>query len=331
MNNSKIIFSGIQPSGEVTIGQYFGAIRQWVETRNEGKNYFCVVDMHAITVPQDPALLKARTRQIAAMFLACGIDPDKSILFAQSQNKDHAQLAWILNCFTPLGWLNKMTQFKEKGEKQKEIVSAGLLGYPVLMAADILLYGATEVPVGDDQRQHVELARDIAKAVNAKYNREVFVLPRAKVGETGARIMNLQNPLEKMSKSEKNKSGIIYMLDDVETIKNKVKKAITDSGSEIKSGIDRPAISNLLAIFSLASGKSVAELEAGYSGKNYSDFKSDLAESIVNFLKPIQKKYNDIIKDKNYLDKILSDGLEKAKVASGRKLKEIEDIIGLGL
>jgi len=331
MDNSKIIFSGIQPSGDLTIGQYFGAIKQWVEMQNEGQNYFCIVDLHAITVPQDPELLKERTRQVAAMFLACGIDPEKSVLFVQSQNHDHAQLAWILNCFTPLGWLNKMTQFKEKGEKQKEIVSAGLLDYPVLMASDILLYDTTDVPVGDDQKQHVELARDIARAVNAKYNQEVFVLPEARVGNEGARIMNLQDPTKKMSKSEKSDLGIIYMLDEAETVKNKIKKAVTDSGSEIKSGADRPALSNLLAIFSLASGKTVQTLETDYSDKNYSDFKSDLAELIIEFLKPVQEKYNKIISDKEYLDKILSDGLEKAKVASGKKLKEVEGVVGLGV
>ncbi len=329
--NKSIIFSGIQPSGDLTIGQYFGAIRQWVEMQNIGQNYFCIVDLHAITVPQDPVLLKERTRQVAVMFLACGIDPEKSVLFVQSQNHDHAQLAWILNCFTPLGWLNKMTQFKEKGEKQKEIISAGLLDYPVLMASDILLYNTTDVPVGEDQIQHVELARDIAKAVNAKYDKEVFVLPKAKVGETGARIMNLQDPTRKMSKSEKSDLGIIYMLDDEETIKNKIKKAVTDSGSEIKSGADRPALSNLLTIFSLTSGKTVENLEADYAGKNYSDFKSDLAESIIEFLKPIQEKYKKIIADKNYLDKVLKDGLEKAKMASGKKLGEVERVVGLGL
>ncbi|TRZ77558.1 tryptophan--tRNA ligase [bacterium] len=329
--NKSIIFSGIQPSGNLTIGQYFGAIRQWVEMQNIGQNYFCIVDLHAITVPQDPVLLKERTRQVAVMFLACGIDPEKSVLFVQSQNHDHAQLAWILNCFTPLGWLNKMTQFKEKGEKQKEIISAGLLDYPVLMASDILLYNTTDVPVGEDQIQHVELARDIAKAVNAKYDKEVFVLPKAKVGETGARIMNLQDPTRKMSKSEKSDLGIIYMLDDEETIKNKIKKAVTDSGSEIKSGADRPALSNLLTIFSLTSGKTVENLEADYAGKNYSDFKSDLAESIIEFLKPIQEKYKKIIADKNYLDKVLKDGLEKAKMASGKKLGEVERVVGLGL
>jgi len=331
VDDQKTIFSGIQPSGDMMIGQYFGAIKQWVKMQDEGQNYFCIVDLHAITVPQDPELLKERTRQVAAMFLACGIDENKSVLFVQSQNHDHAQLAWILNCFTPMGWANKMTQFKEKGEGKRDMVSVGLFDYPVLMAADILLYNTNEVPVGDDQTQHVELARDIAKAVNAKYDQEVFVLPKAKVGESGARIMNLQDPTKKMSKSEKSDLGIIYMLDDAETIKNKIKKAVTDSGSEIKSGTDRPALSNLLTIYSLTSGKTVQELEADYAGKKYSDFKSDLAESAIEFLKPVQEKYNKIITDKDYLDKILADGLEKAKAASGKKLGEVEKVIGLGL
>ncbi len=331
MQDKPIIFSGIQPSGDLTIGQYFGAIRQWVEMQNDGQNYFCIVDLHAITVPQDSVLLKERTRQVATMFLACGIDPEKSVLFVQSQNHDHAQLAWILNCFTPLGWLNKMTQFKEKGEKQKEIVSAGLLDYPVLMASDILLYNTTDVPVGEDQKQHVELARDIAKAVNAKYDQEIFVLPKAKVGESGARIMNLQDPTKKMSKSEKSDLGIIYMLDDEETVRNKIKKAVTDSGSEFDPSSDIPAIINLLTIFSLTSDKTVDVLASEYAGRGYAVFKSDLAESIVEFLKPIQEKYKKIIADKNYLDKVLKDGLEEAKAVSGKKLMEVENIIGLGL
>jgi len=328
---NKTIFSAAAPSGDLQLGQYFGAIKQWVTRQDEGKNYFCIVDLHAITVPQDPILMKQRTRQLAAMYIACGIDPEKSVLFIQSQNSDHAQLAWILNCFTPMGWLNKMTQFKEKSEKQKEIVSVGLLDYPVLMASDILLYDTTEVPVGEDQKQHVELARNIAKSFNSKYKEEVFVIPQSKTMEIGARVMSLQDPTSKMSKSDDNRLNVVFMTDDSDTIKNKIKKAVTDSGSEIKFGPDKPALTNLLTIYSLTSGKTIEELEQEYLGKGYADFKSGLASSIINFLNPIQEKYKEIIKDEKYLNGILKDGLEKAKEISNKKIKGVEETVGLGV
>ena len=331
MNNQKIIFSGIKPSGDIHIGQYFGAIRQWVQRQDEGKNYFCIVDLHAITVPQDSKLLKERTRQIAAMYLACGIDPKKSTIFVQSQNHDHAQLAWILNCFTPMNWGERMIQYKEKAKKQKEIVSIGLFDYPVLMAADILLYSATEVPVGEDQKQHVELARDIARSFNSRFNSEVFFEPNPKIEKLGTRIMDIQNPGNKMSKSSEGKSGVIHILDNPDIIKNKIKKAVTDSGSEIKSGPDKPALTNLLTIYSLTSGKVIEQIESEYIGKGYADFKAGLAESVVEFLKPIQVKYQEIISDHDYLDKILADGLEKAKEVSSKKIREVEEIVGLGV
>lgn len=343
MSNNKTIFSGAAPSGDLQIGQYFGAVKQWVDLQNEGINYFCIVDLHAITVPQDQELLKERTRQVAAMYLACGIDPEKSVVFVQSQNQDHAELAWILNCFTPMTWLERMIQFKEKSIKQKEIVSVGLFDYPVLMAADILLYDTTIVPVGEDQKQHVELARDIAKSFNGKFGRKnhpqpllpkeggIFVVPQAKIMKVGARVMSLQDPKSKMSKSDKNKDNVIFMNDSTDSIRNKIKKAVTDSGSDVKFGADKPALSNLLTIYSLVSGKPIENLEAEYAGRGYGDFKKDLAENVVEFLKPIQTKYQEIINNKDYLNKILADGLEKAKEVSGKKVREVKEIVGLGL
>ncbi|MFH0854649.1 MAG: tryptophan--tRNA ligase [bacterium] len=332
MKTQKTIFSGIKPSGDLNIGHYFGAIRQWAARQNEGKNYFCIVDLHAITVPQDPEKLAQKTRETAAMYLACGIDPEKSVIFIQSQNSDHTELAWILNCFTPVNWMERMIQFKEKAKKQKEIVSLGLFSYPVLMAADILLYNTTEVPVGEDQKQHVELARDIARSFNSRFKKEIFIEPEAKVEKLGARIMDLQDPKNKMSKSAESDLGIIFMLDGADAIRNKIKRAVTDSGSEIKFDLkNKPAISNLLTIFSLSSGKEIKEIEEKYAGRGYGEFKKDLAESVVECLKPIQEKYNEIILEKGMLDKILNNGLEAAKKASGEKIREVKDIAGVGL
>lgn len=332
MKNQKIIFSGIKPSGDIHIGQYFGAIKQWIKRQDDGRNYFCIVDLHAITVLQDPERLKERTRQIAAMYIACGISPERSVIFVQSQNPNHAELAWILNCFTPMNWAERMIQFKEKALKQKEIVSIGLFDYPVLMAADILLYDAAEVPVGEDQKQHVELARDIARSFNSRFKKEAFVEPKAKLEEAGARIMDLQDPTKKMSKSAESDSGIIFMLDNPDSIREKIKKAVTDSGSEVKFDPEnKPAISNLLEIYSLVSGKSFENLEKEYTGRGYGDFKKDLAENVVEFLKPIQSRYNEIINDRDYLDKILREGLEKAREVSGKKIKEVKEAVGLGL
>lgn len=322
----KRVFSGIKPTGDLHLGNYLGAIKQWVQKQDQRENFFCIVDLHAITVPQDPKILTQKTRQLAALYLACGLDPNQSVIFIQSHNQDHAQLAWILNCFLSMGQLSRMTQFKDKAEKQ-DFVSVGLFDYPALMAADILLYDADEVPVGDDQKQHVELTRDVADRFNSRYQKEIFKLPEPVI--MVGRIKSLQDPGKKMSKSEADYWGTIDLLDQPEVIVKKVKRAVTDSGSEIKSGEDKPALSNLLQIYSELAGKSVEDLEKDYQGQGYADFKKDLAEVIVNALKPIQSKYQNAVGDQK-LDQVLAQGLEKAQEFSNQKLAQVQKVVGLG-
>ena len=290
-NKKKIIFSGTAPSGNIHIGNYLGAIKQWVEMQNTGEyqNIFCVVDEHAITVPQDPAKLRSKILEVFTLYLALGIDPEKSIIFVQSSVSEHAELNWILSTITPVGELERMTQFKDKSQKQKNVL-AGLLNYPTLMAADILLYKTNLVPVGEDQLQHIELARTIARKFNSTFG-ETFAIPEPFINKEGKRIMGLDDPSKKMSKSAENPKNYIALLDSLETIREKIKAAVTDSASEIKYDMEnKPAISNLLTIYSLFSRKTITELEKEYDGKNYSVFKNDLAEIIIEGLSPIQKK-----------------------------------------
>ncbi|MBU1110772.1 tryptophan--tRNA ligase, partial [Patescibacteria group bacterium] len=322
-------FSGIAPSGNLHVGNYIGAVRNWVKTQSQKANIFCVVDLHALTVPQNPEKLRAKIREVAALYLACGIDPEQSNIFVQSHNSDHAQLAWLLDCITPMGWMRRMTQFKDKSQKQKELVSVGLFNYPVLMAADILLYQANEVPVGEDQKQHVEIARDIAEKFNSRYG-EVFTLPEAVIDQASARIMSLQEPTSKMSKSDPDANGAIFLLDDLETARRKIKIAVTDSGKEIRRGKDKPALTNLLTIFSTLSGRSdINKIEEEYQGSGYKEFKQDLTEVIVEFLRPIQQKYQQIQADKTYLDEVLEKGLEAARPISGQTLRSVQEAMGL--
>ena len=292
----KVVFSGVAPSGTIHLGNYLGAIKNWVELQKENQCIFCVVDLHAITVPQNPEKLRNKIMEVTAIYLAAGIDPEKSIVFIQSHNQDHAELAWILNTITRIPELERMTQFKDKSKENKTSINAGLFDYPVLMAADILLYGTDIVPVGEDQKQHVELARTLARRFNQNYG-EVFKIPQAMVRKEGARIMGLDDPTKKMSKSAKSPANYIALTDPPEIIREKIKKAVTDSGSEIEHDPqNKPAISNLLTIYSLVSGEEINAIFNKYKKHtSYAEFKKDLAEEIIKFLSPFQKKFNELM------------------------------------
>jgi tryptophanyl-tRNA synthetase len=322
----KRIFSGVQPSGTLHIGNYLGAIKNWVELQNEYDCVFCVVDMHAITVPQDPEVLKKKTIEIAKIYLAAGIDPQKSSIFIQSQVNEHAELAWVLNTIAKISELEKMTQFKDKVQKNgKEGAAMGLFDYPVLMAADIILYDTQVVPVGEDQVQHIELARDLAKRFNQKFG-ETFIIPEAHVRKEGMRIMGLDDPTKKMSKSAASEYNYISLLDDAETVKKKIKKAVTDSGSEIVYDDEKPALKNLINIYASFSVKAPKEIEKMYAGKGYADFKTGLAETVIAFLEPFQKRYN-ALSDEEVLD-ILKQGAEKVRPLAKKKMDEVKKKVG---
>ena len=328
-NKKKIIFSATAPSGNIHIGNYIGAIKQWAELQNTGEhqNIFCVVDEHAITTPQEPAKLRSKILEVFTLYLALGIDPEKSIIFVQSSVSEHSELNWILSTITPVGELERMTQFKDKSQKQKSVL-AGLLNYPTLMAADILLYKTNLVPIGEDQLQHIELTRTIARKFNSTFG-ETFAIPEPFINKEGKRIMGLDDPLKKMSKSAENPKNYIALLDSPETIREKIKAAVTDSASEIKYDMEnKPAISNLLTIYSLFSRKTIAELEKEYDGKNYSVFKNDLAEIIIEGLSPIQKKYKELSANPDYIKKVLRNGAEKAKTIASQTMSEVRSKIG---
>lgn len=335
-NGKKRVFSGIKPTGLMHIGNYLGAVKNWADNQDEYQNIFCVVDLHAITVKQDPEELKKNTHELSALLLACGIDPQKSDLFIQSHIPAHSELAWILNCFIPMGWMEKMTQFKEKihsinsgqVEGQKERVSVGLFDYPALMAADILLYDTEIVPVGEDQVQHVELARDVAKRFNSFYG-ETFVLPEALLQKTGSRIMGLLNPDKKMSKSEGGEGNVINILDTPDDIRKKILSATTDSEKEISFEKSGAGIKNLLSIFKILSGEEPEKIEARFAGKNYADFKKETADFIILKLSPIREKYEGLIAEPEKLEKIYASGAEKLRPIAEEKLKEIREKIGL--
>lgn len=329
---TKRIFSGIQPSGVIHLGNYLGAIKQWVKLQDQyDENIFCIVDLHAITAPQKPEELKKNILSIAAIYLAAGIDLKKSTIFVQSEMPEHSELAWILNCQAKIGELSRMIQFKEKSASGvAENASVGLFDYPVLMAADILLYQASAVPVGEDQKQHVELTRDLALRFNSKYG-ETFVVPEPIIKKETARIMGLDDPSKKMSKSASSSQNFIALTDDAETIRAKIRKAVTDSGSEIKAATDKPAITNLLNIFSEISAKYPEQLEKEYAGKNYGEFKNDLAESLIEYLKPIQAKYLEYMRNPAELVSILKTGREKVAPLAHETLAKVKTKIGLGL
>jgi len=325
----KRVFSGIQPTGDVHIGRYLGAIRHWVTMQEDYDNIFCIVDLHAITVPQDPKILKNKTKEFAGLLIAADIDPERSIVFVQSHVSAHAELAWILNCFIPMGWMYRMTQFKEKAEKQKEQVSVGLFDYPSLMAADILLYDTDTVPVGEDQKQHVELTRDLAQRFNSIYG-ETFRLPEPLIPDVGSRIMGLDDPTKKMSGSDTGSGHAINLLDPPDDIRSKIMKATTDSKRDILFDERRPGIFNLLTIFQSISGKGNKEIEAQYEGKGYSEFKKDLAELVVEYLRPIQERYKELTSEPGRIDSILDAGAAKARPLAEKTLARVKDRIGLG-
>lgn len=325
----KIVFSGIQPTGNIHIGNYLGAIQHWVNSQDKYNNIFCVVDLHAITVPQDPKTLKAKSRELAGLLLASGIDPEKSDLFIQSHIVEHCELAWILNCITPMGWMQRMTQFKEKSEKQKELVSVGLFDYPALMAADILLYQTDLVPVGEDQKQHVEITRDIAQKFNSTFG-ETFKIPEPVIAEVGARIMGLDDPTKKMSKSETSQNHAVLLLDPPDTIRAKVMRATTDSLREIKFDENRPGIYNLLVIYELFTKKSRQEIESIYEGKGYADLKKDLAEVIIEGIRPVQERYKEITADPDYIESILAKSAEKLRPIAQKTVSLVKERMGLG-
>lgn len=322
------IFSGIKPSGDLTLGNYIGALSNFVKLQEDYHCLFCVVDMHAITVPQEKAELKKRTKDIAALYIACGIDPNKSTVYIQSEVTAHAQLGWILGCNTYFGELSRMTQFKDKAQKEGTAgLTSGLFTYPVLMAADILLYNADLVPVGEDQKQHVEITRDIAERFNNRYG-ETFILPEVYTNKVGARIMDLQDPTKKMSKSDSNK-GCILLLDELNVIRKKIMSAVTDSEGSIRFDKEnKPGVSNLLNIYATLSGRSIKELEEAYEGKGYGDFKKDLAEVVVNHIKPIQERFNEIRSSKE-LDLILDEGAIKASKEANKVLNKVMKKVGL--
>ena len=322
------VLSGIQPTGDIHLGNYIGAIRHWAANQDVDDSFFCLVDMHAITLPQDPEELRTRTLGAAAILMAAVIDPDRSTLFVQSHVHEHAELAWVLNCFTMFGELSRMTQFKEKARKQAEgSVTVGLFDYPVLQAADILIYHADRVPVGDDQRQHVELTRDVAARFNRRFG-ETFVLPEPAVPPVGARIMDLQEPTAKMSKSAESPTGTLLVLDPPDEIRRKVRTAVTDSGRDVVAAPDKPAITNLLTILSIATGRDVDELEASFSGRGYADLKGELADALVEYLRPLQERYRELVADPGELSRVLEAGAQKAQKIAAETLQTVYERVG---
>jgi tryptophanyl-tRNA synthetase len=323
---AKRIFSGAQPTGNLHIGNYLGALRNWVALQHEYESFFCVVDLHAITVPQDPKLLAAKTREVARIYLASGIDPQVSTVFVQSDVKEHAELAWVLNCVVRISELERMTQFKDKAKKQRENVLVGLLTYPALMAADILLYQTDLVPVGQDQKQHLELTRDIAERFNRDFG-ETFRVPDAFIPKVGAKIMALDDPSKKMSKSDENVNGSITLMDDPDTIRRKLKRAVTDSGTDVRFDESRPAVTNLLSIYQLLTGQTPEEIEAHFAGKGYAQLKNDLAEAAVEFLRPFQERVRGISDEE--LSRLLRDGAEKARGIAAETMREVKERMGV--
>lgn len=323
----KRIFSGMQPSGVITLGNYLGALKNWTKLQDEYDCLYCIVDMHAITVRQDPVKLRKQARDLLVQYLAVGLDPEKNIIYYQSHVPQHAELAWILNCYTYMGELNRMTQFKDKCAKHADNINAGLFTYPSLMAADILLYQTDLVPVGEDQRQHLELTRDIAQRFNGIYG-DVFKVPDAYIGKVGARVMALQEPTKKMSKSDENQNNIITLMDDPKVIMNKMKRAMTDSDTEVRFAEEKPGISNLLSIYCAVTGKTIAESEKEFAGVGYGTFKTAVGEAVVAELEPVQKRVKELEANKDYLDAIIKSGAEKASRLADRTLTKVQKKVG---
>ncbi|WAX70887.1 tryptophan--tRNA ligase [Gallibacterium anatis] len=325
-----IVFSGVQPSGELTIGNYLGALRQWVKMQDDYECLFCVVDLHAITVRQDPVALHKATLDVLALYLACGIDPNKSTIFVQSHVPEHTQLAWVLNCYTYFGEMGRMTQFKDKSARYEGNVSVGLFTYPVLMAADILLYQAKQVPVGDDQKQHLEITRDIAQRFNALYG-DIFTIPEVFIPKAGARVMSLLDPNKKMSKSDDNRNNVIGLLEDPKVVAKKIKRAVTDSEEPPRVKFDvenKPGVSNLLSILSAITEKSIPELEAEFEGKMYGHLKGAVADEVSAMLTQLQERYYHFRNDEALLNKILHEGAEKARAKAKETLDKVYQAVG---
>jgi tryptophanyl-tRNA synthetase len=329
MENRQRVFSGIQPSGTSHLGTYLGALKNWVAVQDEYECYYCIVDLHALTTPQDPKVLRANIREMAAIFRAVGLDPSRSVIFRQSQVSEHTELGWLLNCVAKVGELSRMTQFKDKAQRRgAEAASVGLYAYPVLQAADVLLYNAHLVPVGEDQRQHLELMRTLARRFNGMYC-ETFVTPEPMILDVGARIMALDDPTSKMSKSAPTPAGYVELLDEPDVIRRKIRRAKTDSGSEIVASPEKPAITNLLNIYAGLTDRTVPEIEARYQGKGYGDFKKDLGEVVVETLAPIRERALDLLDDPKELDDLLDAGAEKARAVARPILRDAASRMGL--
>jgi len=324
------IFSGIQPTGQKHLGNYIGAIRQYVEGQDRGEAIYCIVDLHAITVPFEPDGLRSYVLDTAAMLLAAGLDPERCILFRQSEVREHTELCWLLSAVTSHGDLNRMTQFKEKSARQRELVSAGLFLYPVLQAADVLAYRADEVPVGDDQRQHVELMRDTAERFNERFG-DTLVVPRHRIPEVGARIMDLQDPTAKMSTTAGSENGTVFVLDEPARVVKKVKGAVTDSGSEVVRAPDKPGISNLIEVMAVVGGRSPADVERDFAGSRYGDFKVAVADAVSTYLAPVREHYFELRADEDHLLGVLAGGAERARAIAGPTVTDVRERMGVGV
>ncbi len=327
IGDKKVLFSGMQATGNLTLGNYLGALKNWVKLSDEYECFYSVVDMHSITVRQDPAELRKRARNLFILYVAAGLDPEKNCIYYQSHVSCHAELAWILNCYTYMGELQRMTQFKDKSAKHADNINAGLFTYPVLMAADILLYQADVVPVGKDQLQHLELTRDIAQRFNGVYG-DVFTVPEPYLGKAGAKIMSLQDPSKKMSKSDENENASIYLMDDPDAIMRKFKRAVTDSEAAVRYRDEQPGIKNLIDIYCACTGKTPEETEKEFDGKGYGDFKMAVGESAVAVLKPLQERCSDLAKNKDYIDKAIKENAEKAEYYAQKTLRKVQKKVG---
>ena len=327
INDKKVLFSGMQATGNLTLGNYLGALKNWVTLSDEYECFYSVVDMHSITVRQDPATLRKRARALLTLYLAAGLDPKKNCIYYQSHVSGHAELAWILNCFTYMGELNRMTQFKDKSAKHADNINAGLFTYPVLMAADILLYQTDVVPVGIDQMQHLELTRNIAERFNNIYG-DVFTVPEAYVGKVGAKIMSLQDPTRKMSKSDENPNASIYLMDDPDTIMRKFKRAVTDSEGYVSYRDEQPGVKNLIEIYCACTGKTPDEAVKEFEGKGYGELKPAVAESVISVLKPLQDEFARLSRDKAYIDSIIKENAEKANYFATKTLRKVQRKVG---
>ena len=328
INDKKVLYSAMQATGVLHIGNYFGALKNWVNLSDEFECFYAVADLHALTIRRDPAELRRSARNVLMMYIAAGLDPEKNCIYYQSSVPAHAELAWIMNCFTYIGELNRMTQFKDKSAKHTDNINAGLLTYPVLMACDILLYQADVVPVGIDQKQHLELTRDIAERFNGIYG-DVFTIPEAYIGKAGARIMSLADPTKKMSKSDENQNSVVYVLDDKDTVIRKFKRAITDSDSQIIYSEDKPGIMNLIDIYCAATGKAPADVEKEFDGKGYGEFKLAVGETVADALVPVRERYAQLEKDKAYVDGIIKENTEKASYFANKTLRKVQKKVGL--